>query len=225
MTSLVWDSLGEHIFQSGVSHGVLYLYDGRVAVWNGLTSVEEAASSELKSFYLDGLRYLEYLTASDFAGTLKAITYPDELDLVTGIVDVAPGLSYYDQPLKSFDLSYETRIGNDLDSELGYKIHLLYNILANPANQTFDTHDANVKPIEFSWALSGVPVIVAGHRPTCHVSVDSTKVTPDSMDELKGILYGNIYDDPRFPTIVEVTTIFSNQRSSKSDEAPVGPVV
>lgn len=218
MTSLVWDSLGEHIYQSGVRHGVLYLQDGTVAVWNGLTSVEEASSSELKSFYLDGVKYLEYLTPNDFSGTLKAITYPDELDLVTGLVEVAPGLSYHDQLLRSFNLSYETRVGNDQDPELGYKIHLLYNILANPSNNAFDTHGSSITPIEFSWGLSGVPVILTGHRPTSHISVDSRKVTTDSMNELKGILYGDIYDDPRFPTIGEVTSIFSNQRSVKSEE-------
>ena len=47
-------------------------------------------ASELKSFYLDGVKYLENLTPGDFLGKLKAFTYPDEFDSVNGIAHVAP---------------------------------------------------------------------------------------------------------------------------------------
>ncbi len=55
MAVLVWDEIGDRTYQTGVDHGVLYLQDGTVAVWNGLTDVEESPSGELKSFYLDGI--------------------------------------------------------------------------------------------------------------------------------------------------------------------------
>jgi hypothetical protein len=124
VTALVWDQAGERIFQSGIDHGVLYLHDGRVVVWNGISGVEESPNVELKSFYQDGLKYLDNLAPGDFVGKLKAYTYPDEFDSVNGLVDVAAGLAFYDQPSKSFNLSYRTRIGNDLEGEAaGYKIH------------------------------------------------------------------------------------------------------
>ena len=49
MATLVWDQVGERVYQTGVDRGVLFLQDGTVTVWNGLTSVEESSGSELKS--------------------------------------------------------------------------------------------------------------------------------------------------------------------------------
>ena len=47
---------------------------------------------------------------------------------------------YHEQPPKSFSLSYRTRIGNDIEgAEYGYKIHILYNIIANPDPYAFTT--------------------------------------------------------------------------------------
>src|SRR5262245_60387570 len=98
MAGLVWDDISEKVYQTGIDHGVLYLHDGRVAVWNGLISVEESSTTELKSFFLDGVKYLETLSPGDFQGKLKAFTYPDEFDSVNGIGEVSPGLALYDQP-------------------------------------------------------------------------------------------------------------------------------
>ena len=92
MAVLTWDEVGERIYQTGVDHGVLYLHDGTAVAWNGIVDVEESPSSELKSFFLDGVKYLENLSPGDFLGKLKAFTYPDEFDSVNGIAHVAPGL-------------------------------------------------------------------------------------------------------------------------------------
>jgi hypothetical protein len=210
MTTLVWDQVGERIFQSGVDRGVLYLHDGTAVSWNGLTGVEETPSSELKSFYLDGAKYLQNVIAGDFAGKLKAFTYPDEFDTVNGIASVAPGLSFYDQPAKSFNLSYRTGIGNDLaDVEYGYKIHLLYNIFAIPENSSFNTSDdSGAQVTEFVWALSGTPEKYGGFRPTIHISIDSTKTPPDLLELLENTLYGTEVSDPSFPTLQEIADMF-----------------
>ena len=187
MTALTWDEVGERIYQTGVDRGVLYLHDGTVAVWNGLISVEESSDIELKSFYLDGVKYLETLIPGDFIGKLKAYTYPDEFDRVNGIVYVAPGLSFYEQPAGSFNLSYRTRIGNDLEGiEHGYKTHILYNILANPDLHSFETsRDSGISPIEFSWLLTGTPPRPDKYRPTLHVSIDSRTTPPDILKLLE----------------------------------------
>ena len=85
MPVLVWDEVGKRTYQTGVDRGVLYLFDKTVVAWNGLVDVEESPSSELKSFFLDGVKFLENLTPGDFIGKLKAFTYPDEFDSVNGI--------------------------------------------------------------------------------------------------------------------------------------------
>jgi hypothetical protein len=209
VTALVWDQVGERIYQAGVDHGVLYLHDGTVAVWNGLTDVEEATSSEVKSFYLDGVKYLENLSPNDFAAKLKAFTYPDEFELVNG-VRVASGLVYYDQPAKSFNLSYRTRIGNDLEGiEYGYKIHILYNIIADPDSFAYSSlTDSGAQVVEFSWSLTGTPPKIAGYRPTVHIAIDSTKTPPEILQILETQLYGTETSEPRLPSIIEVAEYF-----------------
>jgi hypothetical protein len=206
---LVWDKIGERIYQTGIDRGVLYLNDGTVVAWNGLINVEESTDRELKSSYLDGVKYLEGLSPGTFLGKLTAFTYPDEFDSVNGLVEVAPGLTYYDQPSKSFNLCYRTKIGNDLEGpDYGYKIHILYNIIANPDNYSFDTlDDSAIKPVEFSWSLTGTPPQISKFRPTVHISIDSTKVDSNVMQILEDILYGTEINSPNLPSIQEVAEI------------------
>jgi hypothetical protein len=212
MATLVWDQVGERFYQAGVDRGVLYLHDGTVAVWNGLTNVEESTSSELKSFHLDGVKYLEYLVPGDFSGKLTAYTYPEEFDSVNGIINVgtSPGFAFYDQPAKSFNLSYRTRLGNDLEgSDYGYKIHILYNVVANPDPNSFKTFsDSAVEPIEFSWALSGTPPKFPTSRPTVHISIDSTTTPPEVLQILEAVLYGTDTSNASLPSIIDVAEFF-----------------
>jgi hypothetical protein len=213
MTKLVWDEVGERSYQSGVSHGVLYLNpqpEGAWAVWNGLKSVEESSDMELKQFYLDGIKYLETLTPGDFSGKLTAYTYPEEFDSVSGIAEFNPGFAYYDQPPKSFNLSYRTKIGDDLDPDRGYKIHILYNVLANPDTHTFATLQDKADPMEFSWSLTGTPPKpdLQGYRPTVHISIDSTTTPPDILAILEAQLYGTDTSAPSLPSIDDVAQYF-----------------
>lgn len=210
MTALAWDQVGDRIYQTGVDRGVLYLQDGTAVVWNGLISVEESSNSELKAYHLDGVKYLETLVPGDFQGKLKAYTYPDEFDSVNGMAEVTPGMSLHDQPAKSFNLAYRTKIGNDLDGiDHGYKIHLLYNVIANPDARGFNTlSDSAVQPIEFSWSLTGTPPKINRFKPTVHVSIDSLKTPSDILQLLENTLYGTPTTAPSFPTISQVAEYF-----------------
>lgn len=208
MPRLTWDADGQRAYQLGVSNGVLYLKDGRVAVWNGLTAVEESSDSERTSYYLDGVKFLENLAPGEFSAKLKAWTYPDEFDEVTGIAEAASGLYYHEQPPSSFNLSYQTRIGNDSNSNAGYKIHLLYNLLASPDEVSFVTVSDEVAPVEFSWSLTGTPPRISGFRPTAHVTVDTTKTDPAVVEVIENILYGTETTQPRFLSIGELRSLF-----------------
>jgi len=191
MTALAWDTIGERIYQTGIDRGVLYLEDGSAVPWNGLTGVEEDSTSDVKSYYLEGVKFLENFIPGDFEGKLKALTYPEEFDLVSGIADVSPGFNVYDQPARSFNLAYRTKIGNDLSQDFGYKIHILYNVIANPDTVSYDTlDDSGVSPTEFGWSLSGTPTKLVGYRPTVHISIDSTLTPPDVLQVLEDQLYG-----------------------------------
>lgn len=211
MATLTWDDVGERVFQTGVDRGVLYLQDGTAVPWNGLTSIEESANGELKSYYLDGVKFLENLTPKDFVGRLKAFTYPDEFDSVNGIATIVEGFEAYEQPPKSFSLSYRTKIGNDIDGDdHGYKIHILYNILAQPDTYAYSTtDDSGVKPIEFGWTLTGTPPKLERFRPTVHVTIDSTKTPPEVLELVENHLYGTVYgSNASLPTIQEIEEYF-----------------
>jgi hypothetical protein len=211
VTALVWDKIGSRIYQNGIDRGVLYRLDGVVAVWNGLTSIEDVSTTELKSYYLDGVRYLNSIIPGDFSGTLKAYTYPEEFDAVNGIETIAPGLVYYDQPSTSFNLTYRTHVGNDLEGiDHGYKIHLLYNLIANESSFTVDTLKEQSEPTEFEWILTGTPPKITGHRPTVHISIDSNDTDPDILSYIEDILYGTDTTAPYFPSISEILGLFQS---------------
>jgi hypothetical protein len=209
MTILVWDQAGERIYQTGVDRGVLFLPDGTVVPWNGLTSVEDNTSKETNAIYLDGFKYLEYISPGDFSAILKAFTYPEEFDSVNGILRFTPGLRVHDQPPKNFSLSYRTKIGDDISGiDAGYLIHLIYNVLANPDSQESATISDSPTPSEFSWALSARPIRESvSWRPTAHVSINSRDISSELLQTFEDVIYGTTEVDPRLPAISEVPTL------------------
>lgn len=208
MTPLTWDTPGDRLFQTGVDRGVLYLPDGTVAAWSGLTSVEDASNSQLTSYYYDGVKLYDEITPGDFSGKLKAYTYPDEFEKVMGVVD-SLGLSFHDQPSKIFNMSYRTRLGNDLEGlNYGYKLHLLYNLVVNPDSFTYTSRAANAAPIEFAWTISATPPSMSDHRPTSHISINSTETSPEILSEIENSLYGTDTTAPALLSVQDIATLF-----------------
>ncbi len=210
MTELVWDKVGDRTYQTGVDRGVLYLSDGTSAAWNGLTSIEEKFSHTSKPYYLDGVKYLDTVLPGDFSAQLKAFTYPDEFDTINGVVPEGGGLFVHDQKPRSFGLSYRTLIGDDLSgTERGYKVHLLYNIMATPDDNSYESLDDGSNLIAFGWALSGTPVSMLKYRPTSHLSLDSTQMDSALLATIEDILYGSSTTNPRLPSAQELLTLIN----------------
>ena len=207
MTSITWDTVGERAFQTGIDRGVLYPSTGDGVPWNGLTSVEESIIRDQQTHHLDGIKYLEYQTAGDYEGKLKAFTYPDEFDIINGIQDQS-GMRVHEQPTQRFGLSYRTKLGNDVNGiDLGYKITLLYRLMASADATSFGSLGGQISPAEFSWSLSGIPVAIAGSKATTQISFDSTKVDPFKLEIIESILYGSETSAPRLPSPDELIEI------------------
>ena len=206
MTQLVWDEVGERRFETGVDHGVLYLREGGAVPWNGLVEVSETRNVDVKAFYQDGIKYLEHHAPGSYSAKLKAFTYPDELDALIGIKEWAPGVDIHDQRgAQVFSLSYRTRVGNDLEGiDHGYKIHLIYNVVASPSDFSHTTEDSNVSVKPMEWNLNGIPVVVAGIRPTAHISLDSRRMDPDLLAELEETIYGTEETDAQLPDLIDL---------------------
>ena len=156
MSRILWDQVGERFFETGVDHGVLYrpvggLYTTGFA-WNGLISVTESPSgAEASPFYADNIKYLNLMSAEDFNATLEAYTYPDEFAECDGSAQPKVGVYVGQQPRKPFGLSYRSKLGNDVDPELGYKLHLVYGALASPSEKAYTTVNETPEPIALSW--------------------------------------------------------------------------
>lgn len=209
MAKLIWDKTGEHFYETGVSHGVLYpmsdvpgTYDKGVA-WNGLTTVTESPSgAEVSAIYADNIKYLNLMSAEEFEGTIEAYTYPDEFKACDGSVELEEGVTIGQQKRKTFAFSYQTKIGNDVNPEAGYKIHIIYGALAQPSERSYETINDSPDAITFSWEISTTPVAVTGHKPTAHLEIDSTKVTPEKLAKIEAALYGSDSEPSKEPKLL-----------------------
>jgi len=208
MTTLVWDQIGERRFETGVDHGVLYLPTLTVP-WNGLISVSETLSREVKPYYIDGIKFLDHHVPGSYAAKLQAFTYPDELDDLIGTSEFAPGVFVHDQGQpKLFNLSYRTQVGNDLlGSDYAYKIHILYNLLAIPSDTTLGTISESPAVQAFEWSLFGTPSQMFGIRPTSHVSLESRTIDPALLSSIEELLYGSEDSDPNLPGLVDLLAL------------------
>lgn len=204
MTALVWDKVGVRRFETGIDHGVLYLPNGSAVPWNGLLGLTETRTRDVKPYYLDGMKYLNHHVSGDYSANITAITYPDELETLIGVAEYAPGVSLYDQRPKLFDLSYRTLIGNDLEEDAGYRIHLLWNLLAVPADVQFASGGGVASPVTFAWSLLSTPSQMLGARPTAHISLDSPRLDPEVLSEIEDVLYGTVGTDPTLPTLIDL---------------------
>lgn len=194
---LTWDDTGKRLYETGVSKGVLYpmgasgKYEAGVA-WNGLTAVTESPSgAEAEPLYADDIKYLELRSAEEFGATIEAYTYPDEFAACDGSASLVEGVTIGQQPRKAFGFSYRTVIGNDTEGEEhGYKIHVVYNAKAAPSEKAYTTINDSPEAITFSWEITTTPVAVAGHKPTAHLEIDSTKLDASKLAAVEALLYG-----------------------------------
>ena len=214
MAELVWDAIGERIYETGVDHGVLYIpnaagvYDSGYA-WNGLVSVSESPSgAESSPQYADNIKYLNLVSAEEFGATIEAFTYPDEFGQCDGTAEPVEGVFIGQQPRKPFGLSYRSKVGNDLvGTDFGYKLHLVYGALAAPTEKAYSTINDSPEAITFSWSITTTPVDVPGFRPSASLTIDSTKTTPAKMALLEEILYGDTTESARLPLPAEILEI------------------
>lgn len=214
MPKIEWDKTGERYYETGVSKGVLYPMAngtyGKGVAWNGLTNVSESPEgAEATALYADNIKYLNLLSNEEFKATIEAYTYPDEFAECNGEKALAEGVNVGQQKRKAFGLSYQTKVGNDVDSDLGYKIHLVYNCLAAPSEKAYATVNDSPEAITFSWEVSTTPVEVPGMKPTALLTIDSTKVEAAKLAELEKILYGDETNEPKLPTPAEVASLFN----------------
>jgi len=232
MTKLLWDQVGERLYETGVDHGVLYIpnssgvFNDGVA-WNGLTTVTESPTgAEVTKTYADNIPYLSLVSVEEFGATIEAYTYPDEFAQFDGMLVHEGGVYVGQQTRKTFGLSYRTRLGNDLaGTDHGYKLHLIYNALAAPSEKAYASINDSPEAITFSWELTTTPVEVGtvggvAYKPTASLVIDSTKVDVLALAALEDLLYGTVGTDPSLPLPAAVMALFTGTIVTATPTAP-----
>lgn len=198
MSKLRWNDAGARYYETGVSNGVLFRADKETpgqyekgVAWNGLTAVTESPTgAEPNALYADNIKYLNLMSVEELEATIEAYTYPDEFARCDGSEEVAEGVMIGQQPRMPFSICYQTKIGNDVDADLGFKLHIMYGAMASPSERAYETINDSPDGVTFSWDLTTTPVPVTGFKPTALLTIDSRKVAKEKMQKLLDILYG-----------------------------------
>lgn len=205
MAVIEWDKIGEHRYESGVDHGVLFVWDkskksyGKGVAWNGLTKVTEKPSgAEGNKKYADNIAYLNMVSAEEFAATIEAYTYPDEFLACDGVSTPKKGLQVGQQERASFAMSYRTKVGNDTDGQdADYKIHLVYGLLAAPSEKGYESINDSPEPIAFSWEAKSTPVPLAGFNPVSSITLLASEFQAADLKKITDKIYGTASEDSK----------------------------
>lgn len=225
MARLRWDDLGDRFYDIGLDRGVLFIGDRAGVSWPGLVSVsEDPDGGEAQPFYLDGVKYSNISTAEEFAATITAVSHPPEFYPCDGLVSPGLGLLFGQQKRVPFGFSYRTHMGNAQGEMEDYKLHLVYNALAEASSKSSSTISDNIDVDTMSWKIKTRAVSMVGYAPVGHLMVDTRLIqdyiNPENdqlftkaqiIDNLESHLYGDEVYAAMLPNPDQLQTILTGQ--------------
>lgn len=202
---ITWDAPTERYFQHGVDRGAIYIGAAAPVPWNGLTGLDEMGGGSSEMIYRDGKIIMADVDASDFAASISAYFFPDELSVCLGIPEATENLYVDNQKPKRFGLTYRSLIGSGSAGDMfGYQIHLVYNCLASIGHRARKTLTDTPEPMEFTFDVVCTPVKLAGFRPTAHYILDTRGMNAGQLLDLENLLYGVGVTAGRLPLPTEL---------------------
>lgn len=224
---IVWDETGKKEFEFGVDHGVLYPVTtegyGNGVAWNGLTGVTETPEgAEPTDLYADNIKYGTLLSAEKLTLTIEHYATPVEFYPCDGII-VENGVMITGQARQTFGFSFRSKVGNDVDGDAGYKLHLVYGCKAGVAERAFGTVNDSPEVITFSRSVSTTPVMTADGKSTAEIIIDSRSAPAAGLQALEEALYGTENTMPRLPTPDEVRAMMNLIATVTPATATVAP--
>lgn len=212
MAKLVWDQIGEKLWETGVDRAVLFpmtsagAYSSGVA-WSGITAVNESPSgAEPTKIYADNIVYGVVMSPEEDALTIEAFTYPEEYAACIGEATIVAGAVVKQQAHTHYGFAYRTMIGNDTEgSNHGYKIHIFWDCVSGASEDSNSTINDSPEQKTFSWSVTALPVNSTkyDYRPTASLVIDSTKIADAKLKQIEALLYGT---DADATNNVEATT-------------------
>ncbi len=213
MAKIKWDQVGQRLYETGTSKGVLFVQDNQGAygtgvAWNGLSGVTKSNDgAEESPIYADNMKYLALFSAENLKGTINAYTYPEEFEACDGSNAVNPGVYVGQQTRVPFGLAWSTIVGNDTQGNAyGEKIHLVYNAKVSPSERAYETVNEDPTALTFSWEFSTTPVDLSdiGLDPSAGITISKSEVSEAAWTALTDALYGTEAEEPKLPSIQEV---------------------
>lgn len=213
MARLIWDADGARKFHAGVSHGVVYPkadgtgYDNGT-VWNGLTGVTESPSgAEPNDLWADNQKYARLISGEDYGFTIEAYIYPEEFEACDGFGSPVKGVRIGQQKRKAFGFTWQTKVGDDEDTDRGYIIHVVWNATAQPSERSHETMNDSPDAETFSWECDTVPTNITGYKASAVMEFDSTVLGTEKMKKLEDKLYGDGTNEAELPTPDELIAL------------------
>jgi hypothetical protein len=190
---IAWDQ--DSFYSLGVHNGVFYPQNSPGVAWNGLVSVVENGDDAPTALYIDGQKVLDRSVPSAFAGTISAYTYPDEFEVYDGNVNGVTS-----QTRQSFGLSF-------MDNR---ELHLVYNALAAPSENSYASVGESPTLTTFSWDLTTLPIDIPAGRPSSHLVIMVDYAQAEALVALQNIIYGDDVNDPSLPDPATILEIFES---------------
>lgn len=214
---LVWDLPAERLYEYGVHHGVLYVYDKENktwkngVVWNGLINITDSPEgADNNKLWADGILYASMRAAEEYGASVEAYMYPPEFAQCDGTATLAKGVYIGQQPRTPFCLCWQTDVGTAEEGDgAGYKIHIAYNLTASPTEQEHETINDSPDAGTFSWDMESTPIPVKNHKPTSKIVLDSRTVASAKLAEIEKKLYGDSTADAKLLTPDEILSIIN----------------
>lgn len=216
MAKLVFHEEANRQLEGGVSDVVLFpmtsgSYDIGVA-WDGVTAINENPSgADITDLYADDEKYASLQAAEKFGFGIEAFRSPPEFDACDGS-ETVNGVSFGQQSRKPFGIAYKTKIGdaNHPGLDAGYKLHIIYNSLAQPSGRNYATINENPDAMSMSWDANSTPTKVTTLKPDGTPFKSVSKITlnsiemkkkskGDKLEEIEAMIYGDTNSDPTLP--------------------------
>lgn len=208
MAKLKFDQAGEHFYENGVDHGVLFVENSNGfaegVAWNGLTNVTlSPEGAEPNDIYADNIKYLSLMSVETLNATIEAYQSPVEFDACDGSMTIgsSTGATIGQQERKKFAFAFRTKTGSDKTSDAGYKIHVVCGCLAAPSERAYETINDSPDAMTLSWEVSTTPESVTINQKEVYTAlfeIESKLYTKGSDGKIV------VSDNPKYTAVEDV---------------------
>jgi hypothetical protein len=211
MARLKWDKTGERFWETGVDRVVLYIGNSAEA-WSGVTAINESPSgAEPTKIYADNVVYGVVMSPEENSLTIEAFQYPELFNRAIGRAELAKGAYVLQQDRVPVGLCWRSKIGSDLDKDVGYKLHIVPILYSSSSEDSSATINDSPEQKNFSWSATAIPFNVDEDHNTSSLVLDSIVFNKtgrwNALMEIEDLLYGTDYTDAKMPTISKILEI------------------